>query len=66
VDEYDVTYPQLRDGPGEHLDEFGVRGYPESIVLDRQGRIAATARGPVTDRFFEEEVVPLLDERARQ
>ena len=66
VDEYDVTYPQLRDGPGEHLDEFGVRGYPESIVLDREGRIAATARGPVTDRFFEEEVVPLLDERARQ
>jgi cytochrome c biogenesis protein CcmG/thiol:disulfide interchange protein DsbE len=66
VDEYGVTYPQLRDGPGEHLDEFGVVGYPESVVLDREGRIAATARGPVTDRFFQEEVVPLLDEGARQ
>jgi thiol-disulfide isomerase/thioredoxin len=66
VDEYDVTYPQLRDGPGEHLDDFGVRGYPETIVLDREGRIAATARGPVDDGFFTAEVVPLLEERARQ
>jgi hypothetical protein len=33
-------------------------------VLDRQGRIAALVRGPVTERFLEREVPPLLEERS--
>jgi DsbE subfamily thiol:disulfide oxidoreductase len=63
VDEFRLTYPQLRDGDGSHLKSFGVLGYPETVVLDRQGRIAATSRGPVDDTFFTQKVVPLLKER---
>jgi cytochrome c biogenesis protein CcmG/thiol:disulfide interchange protein DsbE len=63
VREFKLTYPQLRDGDGSHLKSFDVLGYPETIVLDRRGRIAATSRGPVDDRFFAERVVPLLKER---
>jgi cytochrome c biogenesis protein CcmG, thiol:disulfide interchange protein DsbE len=62
IREYELTYPQLRDGDGSKLKRFGVLGYPETVVLDRDGRIAATARGPVTERFFEEKVAPLLEE----
>lgn len=61
---YGVTYPQLRDGDGSTLKRFDVVGYPETIVLDRSGRIAASARGPVDDRFFEKKVLPLTREQS--
>ena len=38
-------------------------GYPETVVLDRKGRIAATSRGVVDDQFFVKEVQPLLKEQ---
>ncbi len=63
VDEYGLTYPMLRDGPGNTRDEFGILGLPETFVIDRRGRIAAVARGPVDDQFMREHVVPLLRER---
>jgi cytochrome c biogenesis protein CcmG/thiol:disulfide interchange protein DsbE len=63
IREFELSYPQLRDADGSELRNFGVQRYPETVVLDRQGRIAAAARGPVTERFFAEEVAPLLKER---
>ena len=62
VDEYGLTYPMLRDGPGHIRDDFGILGLPETFVVDRRGRIAAVARGPVDDQFMREQVVPLLRE----
>jgi cytochrome c biogenesis protein CcmG, thiol:disulfide interchange protein DsbE len=63
VDEYGLTYPMLRDGPGEIRDEYGILGLPETFVVDRRGRVAAVARGPVDERFMREHVAPLLRER---
>jgi cytochrome c biogenesis protein CcmG, thiol:disulfide interchange protein DsbE len=60
---YGLTYPMLRDGGGETRGRFGIAGFPETFVVDRQGRIAAVQRGPVTDRFMREHVAPLLEER---
>src|SRR4051812_45885504 len=62
--EYGLTYPLLRDGPGDLRDEFGILGLPETFVVDRRGRIAAVARGPVDDKFMRRHVAPLLRERA--
>jgi len=62
VDKYGLTYPMLRDGPGDIRDEFGILGLPETFVVDRQGRVAAVARGPVDEEFMREQVVPLLRE----
>ena len=62
VREFKLTYPQLRDADGSELKRFEVRGYPETVVIDREGRIAATARGPVDERWFAEKVAPLLEE----
>jgi cytochrome c biogenesis protein CcmG, thiol:disulfide interchange protein DsbE len=64
VRKYGLTYPMLRDGSGHSQGEFGVGGLPETFVLDRRGRIAATRRGPVDERFLREQVLPLLRERA--
>ena len=63
VDQYGLTYPMLRDGPGEIRDEYGILGLPETFVVDRQGRIAAVARGPVDEEFMREHVAPLIKER---
>jgi cytochrome c biogenesis protein CcmG/thiol:disulfide interchange protein DsbE len=60
---YHLTYPVLRDDDGSHERSFGVFGYPETLVLDRRGRIAAVQRGPVDDLFFTTAVLPLLRTR---
>ena len=63
IDEFGLTYPHLKDGPGDTQDEYGVSGIPETFVIDRQGRIAAVRRGPVDQAFLEQAVTPLLEER---
>jgi cytochrome c biogenesis protein CcmG/thiol:disulfide interchange protein DsbE len=63
IDANKLSYPQLRDQDGSRLKSFQVVGYPETVVLDRQGRIAATSRGPIDERFFATKVAPLLGER---
>jgi cytochrome c biogenesis protein CcmG/thiol:disulfide interchange protein DsbE len=61
---YRLTYPHLRDKEGDGMRaDWGVVGYPETFVLDRQGRVAALFRGPVDDRWMRENVEPLLQER---
>jgi cytochrome c biogenesis protein CcmG/thiol:disulfide interchange protein DsbE len=62
--DHKLAFPHLRDGDGSRLKAFEVVGYPETIVLDRRGRIAATSRGTIDDRFFTKRVEPLLKERA--
>ena len=62
--EYGLTYPMLRDGPGDTRDELGILGLPETFVIDRKGRIAAVQRGPVDDQFMREHVAPMLKERS--
>ena len=49
VREFGLDYPMLRDGEGEVLEPYGVVAYPETFVIDRKGRIAATRRGPVDE-----------------
>jgi cytochrome c biogenesis protein CcmG, thiol:disulfide interchange protein DsbE len=60
--EYRLSYPMLRDKDGDTLDDFGVIAYPETFVIDRRGRIAASRRGPVDERFLRARVEPLLRE----
>ncbi len=62
VREYDLGYPMLRDGEGKVLGSYGVVAYPETFVIDRRGRIAASRRGPVDEAFLRREVLPLLRE----
>src|SRR3954466_14740023 len=62
--QYGLSYPMLRDKGGDTLDDFGVIAYPETFVIDRSGRIAASRRGPVDERFLRQQVAPLLRERS--
>ena len=60
IREFRLTYPILRDGDGHTESRFGITGYPETLVIDRRGRIAALQRGPVDDAFLRRTVLPLL------
>jgi peroxiredoxin len=62
--ENDLSYPMLRDAGGESQERFGVVAYPETFVIDREGRIAAAKRGPVDDAWMRREVEPLLEARS--
>lgn len=43
---YGWTFPVLADPDGVYGARYGFSGLPTTIVLDRQGRVAATLRGP--------------------
>jgi cytochrome c biogenesis protein CcmG, thiol:disulfide interchange protein DsbE len=61
IREYGLTYPQLRDGDGrERRDAYGMTGFPESFLVDPEGRIALIRRGPVDEEFLADSVEPLF------
>jgi len=60
IEEYELTYPMLRDNDGRGIDTFGVVQFPETFVIDPRGRITAVRRGPVDEQFMRSEVEPLL------
>jgi len=61
VHRYGLTFDQLKDSNDELRPQYGVAGVPETIVIDRRGRIAALKRGPVDDTFMRQKVLPLLE-----
>jgi cytochrome c biogenesis protein CcmG/thiol:disulfide interchange protein DsbE len=63
VREYGLTYPQLRDTVDSLRADYGAGGVPETVVIDRRGRIAAIRRGPVDEAFMREKVLPLVGTR---
>ena len=64
VARYDLAFPNLRDANADLAREFGYTGLPETFVLDRQGRIAAKRRGPITQQWLDATLPPLLEETA--
>lgn len=63
VAEFGLTFPQLRDGDGRELrDAWGMTGFPESFLLDPEGNVALTRRGPVTAAYLDDEVLPRIGE----
>ena len=61
VEEYGLTYPQLRDGDGrERRDAYGMTGFPESFLIDPDGDVAVIRRGPVDEAYLAEFIEPVL------
>jgi cytochrome c biogenesis protein CcmG, thiol:disulfide interchange protein DsbE len=48
IREHSLTYPILRDGSSQVGNRFGITGLPTTFVLDAQGQIVRTLRGPQT------------------
>ena len=44
---FSLTFPLVYDGPGDEASSFGVTGFPETFVLDREGKVVAAFKGAV-------------------
>ena len=55
---YELTFPLVYDGPGNEIERFGVTGFPETFVIDRDGRVVRAFAGAVSG---EEERVRLRE-----
>jgi cytochrome c biogenesis protein CcmG/thiol:disulfide interchange protein DsbE len=62
INKYDITYPNGPDLRSEISNLFGIRGVPETYVIDRQGKLAFVKKGPfssasdiqyIIDRFLD-------------
>jgi cytochrome c biogenesis protein CcmG, thiol:disulfide interchange protein DsbE len=59
--DYDVRYRQLRSIGDERSAAFGSTGVPENFLVNPRGRLALIWRGPVDQRFLEQQVVPIVE-----
>jgi cytochrome c biogenesis protein CcmG, thiol:disulfide interchange protein DsbE len=48
-----LRYPSVYDGDGATRDAYGVRGTPETFLLDAEGRVAARWIGPLPEYDLE-------------
>ncbi len=60
VRRYGLTYPQLRDGDGAAARDYGTTGVPENYLVDPAGKVRLLFRGPVSEKYLDQEVAPLL------
>jgi cytochrome c biogenesis protein CcmG, thiol:disulfide interchange protein DsbE len=44
---FGLTFPIVYDGPGDTTDPYGVTGFPETFVIDREGRVVEAFVGAV-------------------
>jgi cytochrome c biogenesis protein CcmG/thiol:disulfide interchange protein DsbE len=61
---YGIKYPVLRDVSGNFVRSFGTTGVPETFVINRQGRIQALERFPVTSQWLSQTLPHILAERS--
>jgi cytochrome c biogenesis protein CcmG, thiol:disulfide interchange protein DsbE len=65
IGRYGLTYPQLREAGGDDRKEaYGMTGFPESFLIDPAGKIALIRRGPVSESYLDQAVLPLIGARS--
>ena len=65
VKQKQIHYPIVLGGDGM-AKLYGVSSMPVTVLIDRDGKVAATHIGVVDKRLFENEIRSLLEERARK
>jgi cytochrome c biogenesis protein CcmG/thiol:disulfide interchange protein DsbE len=60
IEEFNLTYPMLRDGDGERSEAFAMVGFPESFLVDPEGNLALIRRGPIDTEYMEANVTPII------
>ena len=47
AERFELTFPLVFDGPGDTVSPYGVTGFPETFVIDREGKIVDVLVGAV-------------------
>lgn len=62
IDEYGISYTQVRDANGDYADDLKTTGVPESFLIDPEGDLVAHYPGPFKDlAAIERFAQPALD-----
>lgn len=61
----DVTYPVVEDAGSRTALAYGLRGVPETFVVNRSGRIVSHVIGPINAARLVSEINSMLDTSAR-
>jgi cytochrome c biogenesis protein CcmG/thiol:disulfide interchange protein DsbE len=59
---YGLSFPLVYDGPGDELDGYGVTGFPETFVLDREGRVVRAFAGAVNGKEERAELLAAIED----
>jgi cytochrome c biogenesis protein CcmG, thiol:disulfide interchange protein DsbE len=63
--QYGVTYPLAHDASNDLMRRWGVTGFPETFLVDQQGRVVhAFTPGPVDDASLRKYVLPHLEQQS--
>ncbi len=60
IEAYGITYPNGADVDGRISDAYLVQGLPQTFFIDRQGKIAFVAMGPLSYQQLSAEIEKLL------
>jgi cytochrome c biogenesis protein CcmG/thiol:disulfide interchange protein DsbE len=55
-----ITFPSLRDRDRAYVRSFGADAYPETFLIDREGRVVALKRGPVDQAWLDRHLPEVL------
>jgi cytochrome c biogenesis protein CcmG, thiol:disulfide interchange protein DsbE len=62
AERFGLTFPIVFDGPGDRLADWGVTGFPETFVIDREGRVVAAFVGEVTSEEDKQDLRAAIEE----
>jgi cytochrome c biogenesis protein CcmG/thiol:disulfide interchange protein DsbE len=62
--DHHVDYPVVRDVSGDFVRSFGTDAVPETFVINRQGKVQAVRREPVTAQWFRQTLPKILAGKA--
>lgn len=60
IEQFNLTYPNLRDTTGKVSIDYGIYGVPETFIIDREGNIIFKQAGAVLWETLAQELRPLL------
>jgi len=64
VREFGIRYPIVRDVDRGFGDAYGVKGVPETFVIDPRGRVVALNRSQLTSKWIASAIDPLIASKA--
>ena len=61
VERYGITYPIVHDGRGSTLGRFGISGFPETLFVNREGKLVGWVVGEVDERALADGIAEALE-----
>jgi cytochrome c biogenesis protein CcmG/thiol:disulfide interchange protein DsbE len=59
--DFELSYPQFRDGDGKIAQDWGTTGVPESFLVDPEGKLRVKHPGAVNEEMIESQFASVLE-----